>query len=107
MNDINAVLSSDNFQATVDSSASEEQALSVLAQLQRLDTNALNTQGFLTLVAQLNLTAGQVQPANANQRKFQRDLFRLANQKLVEFSKTHQAWQVVLEVLLNASQLDD
>ena len=34
-------------------------------------------------------------------------MFRLANEKLVEFSKMHQAWQVVFEVLQNSASLDD
>ena len=50
MNDINAVLQSDNFAATVASNASTEQADAVLSQLGSLDTSSLNTQGFLTLV---------------------------------------------------------
>ena len=56
MNDINAVLQSDNFAATVASSASPDQENQVLTQLSSLDTNTLNTQGFLTLVQQLNVT---------------------------------------------------
>jgi len=105
--DINATLASENFAAAVDSSASVEQASQVFAELRSLDTNFLNTQGFLTLVRQLNITTQSSSALNSSQRRFHRDLFRLANQKLVEFSKTHQAWQVVFEILLNSAHLDD
>ena len=89
--DINAVLTSDNFAATVNNSASDEQANNVLQQLSSLDTSSLNTQGFLTLVQQLNITSTNQQTAiqNASSRKFNKHLFKLANQKLVEFSKQH------------------
>jgi len=43
INDINSVLQSDNFAATVASNASDEQAKQVLAQLNDLDTSTLNT----------------------------------------------------------------
>ena len=59
---------------------------------------------------QLNVTtsvAAGDQRGQVRQRTFQRSIFRLADQKLVEFSKQPQAWQVVFEVLLNCSQLDD
>ena len=59
---------------------------------------------------QLNVTtsvAAGDQRGQVRQRTFQRSIFRLADQKLVEFSKQPQAWQVVFEVLKNSAALDD
>lgn len=109
MNNINQLLQSDNFAATISETVSEEQTNQLYAELSNLDTSKLSTQGFLTLVQQLNITSSNQQTAanDASSRKFNKHMFRLANQKLVEFSKMHQAWQVVFEVLQNSASLDD
>ena len=89
--------------------ASDEQANQLYTELSNLDTSQLSTQGFLTLVQQLNITSSNQQTAtnDATSRKFNKHMFRLANLKLVEFSKMHQAWQVVFEVLQNPASLED
>ena len=55
----------------------------------------------------LSSTGHQSRINDANARKFNRSIFKTADQKLIEFSKQDQAWPVVFEVLKNSQSLDD
>ena len=75
----------------------------ILTEIESLDVNSITTHHFLVLVRQLSVPAvGQNQS-----RKFNKKIFKLADRKLVEFSKTHNAWLVVFSVLQNPANLSD
>jgi hypothetical protein len=81
----------------------EVDPIQMLNELNSIDISQLTLSGFLLLVKQIS---GPSNKANTPTETMQQ-MFRLANQKLIEFSKTHQAWAVIFEVFDNAAHLSD
>ena len=64
-----------------------------LHQLQQIKVESIDLQAFLQLVHYIEGDKGKVRD---------RDIFKAANNKLTEFSKTYQAWGVCLKCLESA-----
>ena len=64
----------------------------LIKQLTEIEPSALDFAGFITLTNYINTNDGGGQI-------YDKHIFRLANDKLVLFSKTQQAWPVCLQVL--------